>query len=78
MINQRETQSKINRLVILPSLLISTLVEIGILMIADQILVLESGQIIERGTHSDLLAPGGRYAAMWQAQQNTHHWKILA
>lgn len=35
---------------------------------ADQILVLESGQIIEQGAHSDLLALGGRYAVMWQVQ----------
>jgi ATP-binding cassette subfamily B protein len=31
---------------------------------ADQILVLDSGQIIERGTHAELLELGGRYAAL--------------
>jgi ATP-binding cassette, subfamily B, heavy metal transporter len=36
---------------------------------ADQILVLDQGEIAERGTHSDLLAAGGRYAAMWEKQQ---------
>lgn len=36
---------------------------------ADQILVLEEGQIIERGRHEDLLALGGRYAQMHQIQQ---------
>jgi len=35
----------------------------------DQILVLENGQVVERGTHSDLLAQGGsRYAQMWSRQ----------
>ena len=31
---------------------------------ADQILVLEDGRVAERGTHDELLAGGGRYAAM--------------
>ena len=35
---------------------------------ADQILVLEDGQIAERGRHDELLAAGGRYAAMWHSQ----------
>ncbi|MBW8308524.1 MAG: ABC transporter ATP-binding protein/permease [Candidatus Paracaedibacteraceae bacterium] len=35
---------------------------------ADEILVLESGQIIERGTHKDLLALGGVYTTMWERQ----------
>ncbi|MGW6276214.1 ABC transporter ATP-binding protein [Kribbella sp. NPDC055071] len=36
---------------------------------ADQILVLDDGHIVERGTHPDLLATNGRYAALWRAQQ---------
>jgi ATP-binding cassette subfamily B protein len=36
---------------------------------ADQILVMERGRIIERGTHSGLLALGGKYASMWRAEK---------
>jgi ATP-binding cassette subfamily B protein len=36
---------------------------------ADEIVVLEGGTIAERGTHSGLLREHGRYAALWQAQQ---------
>ena len=36
---------------------------------ADQILVMEHGRIIERGTHLELLAAHGRYAEMWQIQE---------
>ena len=37
---------------------------------AHEILVLEAGRIIERGTHADLLAKQGRYAQMWALQQS--------
>ena len=36
---------------------------------ADEILVLDQGKIIERGTHADLLAQAGTYATMWHRQQ---------
>ncbi|MDF1750744.1 MAG: ABC transporter ATP-binding protein/permease [Alphaproteobacteria bacterium] len=36
---------------------------------ADEILVLDAGRVVERGTHTKLLAANGVYAAMWQRQQ---------
>ncbi|MGH7537011.1 MAG: ABC transporter ATP-binding protein, partial [Gemmatimonadales bacterium] len=35
---------------------------------ADQILVMEGGEIVERGTHEDLLAAGGRYRQLYDKQ----------
>ena len=35
---------------------------------ADEILVLDAGHIVERGTHVGLLEQGGVYAAMWDRQ----------
>lgn len=35
---------------------------------ADEIVVLEQGQVIERGTHEELLERHGKYSAMWAAQ----------
>jgi ABC-type multidrug transport system fused ATPase/permease subunit len=37
---------------------------------ADQILVLEGGVIVERGTHDELLAMGGRYRQLYDKQYN--------
>jgi ATP-binding cassette, subfamily B, heavy metal transporter len=36
---------------------------------ADEIIVLDQGRIVERGTHSALLALGGLYASMWSRQR---------
>jgi len=36
---------------------------------AHEILVLDAGRIVERGTHAELLTQGGRYAQMWALQQ---------
>ncbi|MEV6786796.1 ABC transporter ATP-binding protein [Streptomyces sp. NPDC051098] len=42
---------------------------------ADQIAVLEDGKIVERGTHTELVAREGRYARMWHAHERTVAWQ---
>ena len=37
---------------------------------ADQILVVEAGRVVERGTHDELLAAGGRYEELYRTQFN--------
>ncbi len=37
---------------------------------AHEILVMDAGRIVERGTHAQLVAAGGRYADMWALQQS--------
>ena len=37
--------------------------------LADQIVVLEQGEVVESGSHTELLAFKGRYAALWAGQK---------
>ncbi len=39
---------------------------------ADRIIMLENGQIVEQGSHEELLSLGGRYAQMWKAQAGAY------
>jgi ATP-binding cassette subfamily B protein len=40
-------------------------------MIADSIYVMVAGQVVEHGSHADLIAAGGLYAQGWDAQMRT-------
>ncbi|MCH8169030.1 MAG: ABC transporter ATP-binding protein/permease [Proteobacteria bacterium] len=64
---EREIQGELkrlgeNRTVLMIAHRLSTVVE------ADEIVVLDRGRVVERGTHVALLAKGGQYAEMWERQ----------
>jgi len=68
--NERAIQSELqsasqNKTTLVIAHRLSTVVD------AHEILVLDSGRIIERGTHQDLLNQEGRYAQMWALQQSS-------
>lgn len=46
------------------------------IMHAEQILVIENGQVVEKGTHQELLAENGVYTNMWQAHTSATNWKL--
>lgn len=43
---------------------------------ADQILVVENKQIVERGTHEELVNRKGRYASLWEKRKKAGGWKL--
>jgi len=45
---------------------------------ADEILVMDAGRIVERGSHADLLALQGHYAQMWRLQQQERIAELAA
>ncbi|WP_139993000.1 ABC transporter ATP-binding protein [Paenibacillus paridis] len=43
---------------------------------ADQIIVLNNGEIAEKGTHEALIAKGRLYSQMWEAYSNASQWQM--
>lgn len=46
------------------------------IMNADQIVVLDDGNVRETGTHTELLEKDGMYAHLWQEQSRAGNWSI--
>ncbi|MGZ3727260.1 MAG: ABCB family ABC transporter ATP-binding protein/permease [Pseudobdellovibrio sp.] len=71
---EKEIQSSLkevskNRTTVMIAHRLSTVVD------ADEILVLKAGEVVERGTHHELLARNGEYAAMWKKQQQAKEYE---
>lgn len=45
---------------------------------ADQILVIDEGEVKERGSHKELLEASGLYSRMWETYSQARQWKITA
>ena len=43
---------------------------------ADKIIVLEEGRVVEEGTHSELANAGGLYSRMWKDYNRAVKWRI--
>jgi ATP-binding cassette subfamily B protein len=45
---------------------------------ADQILVLQAGEIVQRGKHAELMASEGLYARLWAERERASRWRLSA
>lgn len=45
---------------------------------ADQILVVDGGQVVEQGRHAELVAAGKLYSKMWETYARARHWTLSA
>lgn len=75
--NEVAIQKAINSLVKSKTLMIIAH-RLSTITTADQILVMNQGQIVERGKHEDLLSINGAYQRLWESRQQANTWKVMS
>jgi ATP-binding cassette subfamily B protein len=73
--NEKFIQEAINELVRDKTLIIIAH-RLSTIKHADQILVIDRGEIVERGKHGELLAGDGPYRGLWERRQRARGWKL--
>ena len=73
--NEKYIQQAINELV-KDKTLILIAHRLSTIKNADQILVIDDGKLVQKGTHDQLIAEGGQYGNLWQRRINARSWKI--
>lgn len=73
--NELAVQEAINELVVDKTVIIIAH-RLKTVQHADQIIVLEAGEIIEKGNHEDLMRVDGPYRKLWDLQQFSEGWRL--
>jgi ATP-binding cassette subfamily B protein len=75
--SERSIQAELDRIAVGRTTLVIAH-RLSTVMHADEILVMDAGRIVERGSHGDLLARDGHYAQMWRLQQQARQVEAAA
>jgi len=75
--NERHIQAAINELVHNKTLIVIAH-RLSTIRSADQILVMDDGKLVQKGTHEQLIRETGPYSHLWEKRQTARSWKIAA
>ncbi|PSB49533.1 ABC transporter ATP-binding protein [Chroococcidiopsis sp. CCNUC1] len=73
--NEQLIQTAINALVQSKTLIVIAH-QLSTITSAEQILVIDRGQLVEQGKHAQLLALNGVYRRLWDSRQQARQWKV--
>jgi ATP-binding cassette subfamily B protein IrtB len=75
--NEKQIQMALNELVKDKTLVVIAH-RLSTIRSADQILVINGGRLVQKGTHDELMKEGGQYGRLWQKRLTARSWKIGA